>query len=155
MWGFRPVPGTVQPDGSINRAVPTGGTAVIMMQDTEDKLAAWDFMVWWTSADTQTQFGRRMEALMGSAARHPTANIEAFSRMAWPVADFNNLSTQMQYAQGLPQIPGAYFTPRQIRNAFYTTVELETIGARDALRDFTRYINDEIRAKRREFGMEY
>lgn len=155
LWGFRPVPATIRPCGTESRAVPVGGTAVIMMENADDKDAAWEFMVWWTSADTQTQFGRRMEALMGAAARHPTANIEAFASMPWSVADFNQLYAQMQYAQGVPQIPGAYFTPRQIRNAFFTTVTLEEVGPRDALTDFTRLINDEIRAKRREFGMTY
>ncbi|MCL1884541.1 MAG: extracellular solute-binding protein [Defluviitaleaceae bacterium] len=155
LWGFRPVPGTVQADGSIDRSVAANGAAVIMMEINSDRDASWEFMKWWTSTETQNQFGLRMEALMGAAARHPTANIEAFSRMPWPVADYNNIRAQMHYAQGIPQIPGAYFTPRQIRNAFFTTVELEEVGAREALTDFVRLINDEIRAKRREFGMDY
>jgi len=154
LWGFMPVPGTVHPDGSINRAVPIGGVSTVMMQRAEDKYAAWEFMKWWTSADTQTQFGRQMESLMGSAARHPSANLEAFSRMAWPVADYRNLLAQREYAQGIPQVPGGYFTPRQIRNAFYTTVELENVGAREALRGFVRLINNEISAKRREFRLD-
>jgi len=154
LWGFRPVPGTIQADGSIDRTVPTSGMAVIMMENARDKDASWEFMKWWTSADTQTMFGQRMEALMGSAARHPTANMESFTRMPWAVADYRQLREQMDWAKGLPQIPGAYFTPRQIRNAFFTTVELEDIGAREALTDFTRFINDEIRTKRREFGLD-
>jgi len=92
---------------------------------------------------------------MGSAARHPTANMEAFSRMPWPLQDYQNLMAQMQYIRGIPQVPGGYFTPRQIRNAFYTTVELRNIGAREAMADFVRLINDEIRNKRREFGLHY
>jgi ABC-type glycerol-3-phosphate transport system substrate-binding protein len=155
LWGFRPVPGTIREDGSINRAVPTGGSAVVMMQTADDKSAAWEFMKWWTSADTQVQFGRQMESLMGAAARHPTANIEAFSRMPWSVEAYRNLQNQMQYAQGVPQIPGAYFTPRQIRNAFYSVVAEGNIGPREALTDFVRFINDEVRAKRREFGLDY
>lgn len=91
---------------------------------------------------------------MGSAARHPTANMEAFGRMPWTVMDYQNLLAQMEYVQGVPQIPGAYFTPRQIRNAFFTATELQSIGPREALTDFTRFINDEIRAKRREFGLD-
>ena len=154
LWGFRPVPGTPQPDGSINRAVPVGGMAVVMMEDTNDRYASWDFMKWWTSADTQTMFGQRMESLMGSAARHPTANVEAFGRMPWPVADYQQISAQMYYVRGIPQIPGAYFTPRQIRNAFFSVTEMGDIGPREALTDFTRFINDEIRAKRREFGLD-
>ena len=155
LWGFRPIPGTLHPDGTINNTAPTGGAAVIMMERANDKDAAWEFMKWWTSADTQTQFGRQMESLMGSAARHPTANLEAFSRMPWPVADYQNLRTQMESIKGIPQVPGGYFTPRQIRNAFYTVVELQNVGPREALTDVVRLINDEIRIKRREFGLHY
>ena len=155
LWSFMPVPATTHADGTTNRAVPTGGTAVIMMEMADDQYAAWEFMKWWTSTDTQVQFGRQMESLMGSAARHPTANLEAFSRMPWPTQDYQNLRAQMEHIQGIPQVPGGYFTPRQIRNAFYTTVELQNIGAREAMTDFVRLINDEIRTKRREFGLNY
>ncbi|MCL1877236.1 MAG: ABC transporter substrate-binding protein, partial [Defluviitaleaceae bacterium] len=141
---------------SINRAVAAGGAGVIMMDSVGDPDAAWEFMKWWTSAETQTQFGREMESLMGSAARHPTANLEAFGQMPWPVQDYRNLVAQFEYVRGIPEVPGGYFTPRQVRNAFFTVVELDSvnISARDALTDATRRINDELQAKRREFGIE-
>jgi ABC-type glycerol-3-phosphate transport system substrate-binding protein len=158
LWGFRPIPGTVRidEDGNeyIDRSVAAGGASVIMMENARDKDAAWEFMKWWTSADTQARFGHEMEALMGPAARHPTANEEAFSQMPWPVADYNNLRAQMDWARGVPQVPGGYFTRRQIINAFYTTVEQGNIGAREAMTDFTRFINNEITAKRREFRLD-
>jgi hypothetical protein len=96
-----------------------------------------------------------MESLMGSAARHPTANLEAFSRMPWPVPHYMALREQMENIKGIPQVPGGYFTPRYIRNAFYTAVELRNVGPREALTDVVRQINDEIRVKRREFGLDY
>jgi ABC-type glycerol-3-phosphate transport system substrate-binding protein len=153
LWGFMPVPGTVQPDGSVNRAVPAGGSGVIMMDTVKNADAAWEFMKWWTSADTQTQFGREMESLMGAAARHPTANLEAFDRMPWSVQDYQSLLAQFEHVRGIPEVPGGYFTPRQVRNAFFTTVELGRISPRDAMTDAVRRINDELRAKRREFGI--
>jgi ABC-type glycerol-3-phosphate transport system substrate-binding protein len=154
LWGFRPVPGTVMPDGSINRTVPTGGSAVVMMQQVKDPDAAWEFMKWWTSAETQTRFGREMESLMGSAARHPTANLEAFAMMPWPAHDYRMMRAQFDYIRGIPEVPGGYFTPRQVRNAFFTAVETRTIAPREAMVDAVRLINDELRAKRREFGLE-
>lgn len=84
MWGFAPVPGTIQKDGSINREVPSGGSAVVMMKKAKDKEASWEFMKWWTSEATQTVFGREMEGLMGAAARYPTANIKALDSLPWP-----------------------------------------------------------------------
>ncbi|MCL2456058.1 MAG: extracellular solute-binding protein [Defluviitaleaceae bacterium] len=154
LWGFMPVPATVLADGTKNRDVPAGGSGVIMMDNADDPDAAWQFMKWWTSAETQTQFGREMESLMGAAARHPTANLEAFERMPWPVQDYHSLLEQFEHVRGIPEVPGGYFTPRQIRNAFFTTVELRKISPRDAMTDAVRRINDELRAKRKEFGIE-
>jgi len=154
MWGFRPVPGTLQPDGTICRATPSFGNAVMMMEQANDKDSAWEFMKWWTSADTQAQFGERMESIMGPAARHPTANLEAFGRLPWSAQEYRSLSAQFEHVRGIPQVPGGYFTPRYVRNAFFTVVEQETIEARDALRNAVRLINDEINIKRREFGLE-
>jgi len=154
LWGFRPVPGTIQTDGSINRAVAGGGSSVVMMSQVEDPQASWEFMKWWTSAETQVQYGRGMESLMGAAARHPTANIEAFSQMPWPVRDYENLMAQFAYVQGIPQVPGGYYTARQIRNAFYTAAVQRTVGPREALIDAVRFINNELRAKWIEFGLD-
>ena len=154
LWGFRPVPGTLKPDGSIDRTVPTGGTAVVMMEQAEDPDAAWEFMKWWTSAEIQTQFGREMESLMGSAARHPTANLEAFGMMPWPIQDYRMMREQFQFIRGIPEVPGGYFTPRQVRNAFFSSVETRDIGPREAMVDHVRQINDELRAKRIEFNLE-
>ena len=160
LWGFRPVPGTVFapceefPEGRIDRTVPTGGAAIVMMEQVNDAYAAWEFMQWWTSAEIQIQFGREMESLMGAAARHPTANLEAFGMMPWPVQDYRMISAQFNYIRGIPEVPGGYFTPRQVRNAFFSSVETRQIGPREAMRDGVRLINDELRAKRREFGLE-
>ena len=154
LWGFRPVPGTPRPDGTIDRSVPSTGLATIMLQDADDKYASWEFMKWWTSADIQTQFGHGMEALMGAAARHPTANFEAFQRLPWAVRDYHTLMAQFPYARGIPQVPGAYFTPRYIRNAFFSVVEDGNIGPRSALANAVRMINAEIEIKRREFGLD-
>jgi len=154
LWGFRPIPGTVMPDGSISRVAPSGGTAVIMMEQADDKDAAWEFMQWWTSADTQTQFGFELEAIMGAAARHPTANFEAFGRLPWTVRDYRNIMLQFDYVRGIPQVPGGYLMPRYIRNAWTDVVIAQDIEARDALRIATRLIDEEITIKRQEFGLD-
>lgn len=152
MWGFAPVPGTVQEDGSINREVPGGGSAVIMLNKAEDKDAAWQFMKWWTSDATQTVFGREMEGLMGAAARYPTANIKALDSLPWPLADYENLKAQFEWVQGMPEVPGGYFTGRHLFNAFYKTV-VGQVEARESIMDYVEYMQDEISTKRKEFGL--
>lgn len=88
LWDFVPVPGTVKEDGTVDRSTGCTGLASIIMANTAYPQECWEFLKWWTSADVQTQYGREMESLMGSAARVPTANLEAFENMPWPVDDF-------------------------------------------------------------------
>lgn len=152
LWGFAPIPGTLTEDGTINRQVPSGGSAVMMLQKAEDKDAAWQFMKWWTSDDTQAKFGREMEGLMGAAARYPTANINALDSLPWPVEDYKQLKEQFDHVVGIPEVPGGYFTGRHLFNAFYKTV-IGEVEAREALMDYTEYIQDEIENKREEFGL--
>ncbi len=153
MWGFVPVPGTVQEDGSTRRDVASAGSGTIMLKGAEDKEAAWEFMKWWTSADTQTKYGREMEGLMGAAARYPTANIEALDSLPWPVNDYENLKAQFEWVQGIPEVPGGYFTGRHLLNAFYRVVVNAQTEPREAIVDYAQYIQEEIRAKRKEFGL--
>lgn len=152
MWGFAPVPGTVKEDGTLDRTVPSGGSGVVMMNAAEDKEAAWEFMKWWTDEATQTTFGREMEGLMGAAARYPTANIKALDSLPWPVADYENLKEQFDAVKGVPEVPGGYFTGRHLFNAFYKSV-VGAVEARESIMDYVQYMQDEIRTKRKEFGL--
>jgi len=152
LWEFVPVPGTVQPDGSIRRDVGSSGSAAIIMENSENKDASWEFLKWWTSTDIQIKFGREMEGLMGAAARYPTANIDALAELPWPIEDYKRLAEQWEWVEGVPQVPGGYFTGRHLDNAFREVVN-EGTNSREAMNDYVIFINDEIRLKRREFGL--
>jgi len=161
MWGFAPVPATILADGMLNGVAASGASACVMME-MSNKEASWLFMKWWTSTETQTLFGREMESLMGAAARIPTANLEAFSMLPWPAADYAALSAQFSNLRGIPQVPGGYFSFRNVNNAFYrvttpltdrpTNSRIE-VTAREELTDKVILINDEIRYKRSVFGL--
>lgn len=156
LWGFSMVPGTVKEDGTVDHSVSSTGTATVMMSQTDQKEAAWEFMKWWVSTETQTQYGREMEALMGAAARYPTANIEAFNNLPWPSDDYQALQEQIKWVKGIPQVPGGYYSWRNVNNAFYKVVVAEDknkMQPREALTDYVRYINEEITFKREEFGL--
>jgi len=153
MWEMAPIPGVMREDGVVDRSTTSGGYAVMMLEQAKDKEAAWEFMKWWVSADTQVRFGREMESLMGASARHPTANIEAAKRLPWPVKDYNALAEQRQWVIGNPEVPGGYFTPRHLNNAF-RKVTINGEDPRETLLDYVRIINEEIDNKRKEFGLE-
>ncbi|MDR1598381.1 MAG: extracellular solute-binding protein [Oscillospiraceae bacterium] len=160
LWGMAPAPGIMREDGSIDRSVGGYGGACVMMRGAKEPDKVWEFMKWWTSKETQVAYGREMESLMGASARVPTANLEAFESMPWPLGDLNALKAQRAEARGIPQAPGGYFTYRNVNNAFYavTTPAADRAGQavvtpREALMDQVILINDEIRYKRTEFGL--
>lgn len=154
LWSFAPVPGTVREDGTVDHSTGCTGLASIIMADTEHPDECWEFLKWWNSAEVQTRYGREMESLMGSAARVPVANLEAFANMPWPVNDQRALQEAFQWARGIPQVPGGYYSWRNINNAFYTvTTETDTASPREELTDKVIYINAEIDYKRQELGL--
>ncbi len=154
LWDFTLVPGTEEASGTVNHAVASHTTGVMMMENADNKDAAWEFMKWWTDKDTQIAYGREMEGLMGEAARYPTANVEALAELPWPVKDYNSLASQWEWVEGIPQVPGGYFTGRHLDNAFRKVVNASE-NPREALNDYLRYINDEIEIKRKEFNLPY
>ncbi|MBO7336243.1 MAG: extracellular solute-binding protein [Lachnospiraceae bacterium] len=154
LWTFTQIPGTVKSGGDVDHTVACTGLASMIMASTKYADASWSFIKWWTSAEIQTLYGREMESLMGSSARVPTANYEAFTNMSWPVSDFNALKDSMQCVHGIPQVPGGYYTWRNVNNAFYSVVtNIDTSSPREELMDKVIYINAEIRYKMDELGI--
>ena len=154
LWDFTTVPGTEKEDGTIDKSTGCTGLASMIMSDTSHPQECWQFLKWWTSAEVQIKYGREMESLMGSAARVPTANLEAFESMPWPVDTYESLKEAFDYVKGIPQVPGGYYSWRNVNNAFYTvTTETDTASPREELMDKVIYINAEITHKRQELGL--
>lgn len=156
-WSIAQVPGTMDENGSIIRAVPTvTGASMIVKNSVESrgrKQEAWDFLKWWTSAQTQLQYAREMETVLGQAGRYLVANLEAFDTVAWPPQVTPILNNALETLQGIPQVPGGYITGRYLDNAFVTVVTRYT-NTSDTLYDAARLIDEEIAAKRREFKLD-
>jgi len=155
LWSFVPFPGTVQEDGSVDFSVASTGLAAMIMADTKEPDASWEFLKWWTSKETQVKYGREMESLMGAAARVPTANYEAFLNMPWPVDDFKALQKSKEWVRGIPQVPGGYYSWRNAFNAYFIVFDKpDTKLPREELMEKVIYINAEIAHKRAELGLD-
>ena len=154
LWDFTLYPGTLKEDGTIDRSVHANG-ACCMMVATDDenmKRNAWEFMKWWVSADAQVRFGREMESVLGSSARYTTANTEALEQLAWSTDQLAVLKEQQKWARGFPEIAGGYSTTRHMTNAIRKVIN-DKDDPRETLLTYTRTINEEIKIKRREFGL--
>ncbi|MBQ6233965.1 MAG: extracellular solute-binding protein [Clostridia bacterium] len=154
LWDFTLFPGTLQPDGTIDRTVHTDGLCCMMVatDNEQTKKNAWEFMKWWVSADAQVRFGREMESVLGTSARYQTANRDALRQLAWSSSQLKVLEEQMSHTRGFPEIAGGYSTTRHITNAIRRVINTKE-DPRETLLNYARTINEEIKSKRREFNL--
>lgn len=152
LWQMAPLPSTRQSDGSINNAVSSSVNAAVIMNSTKQKDAAWEFLKWWTSAETQTQFSANIEALLGPGGRYNSATLETLEGLNWRKTDLETIRCGIQSAVGVPYIPGSYFTSRHISNAFWEVVTMNRLP-RTTLVKYVDQINTEILRKRADFGL--
>lgn len=152
LWNFTLTPGTETPDGGIRRDVPAYGNGVVMLKSSKHKQDAWEFIKWWTSADAQAKYGVENEAIFGPGGRYATANLDAVAQIPWQSKDYKVLMDQWKWAKGIPEVPGGYFTGRHLDNAFRSVV-ISNEDPRESIDKYTRFVNDEIKKKRKEFGL--
>lgn len=152
-WDIAPVPATVLKDGTLNRSQASIVTSCLIFSNSKDKNSSWEFLKWWTSADTQADYGIEIEALQGASARWATANLEAFTHLPWAKRISTVIEEQWDNVMGVPQIAGGYYTARSIDNAIRSVVN-ESENTRETLLDFAADIDEEITIKRKEFNLE-
>ena len=151
-WGFQPVPGTVQEDGTINHAANSNGSGAIIFTKAADQEGAWDFIKWFTSTDAQVKYGNNIESILGTMGRYATANEEALQQLSWTTSEINLLLDQLNSQVEIPIIPASYGVTRNVMNAFRAVVN-DYDNARDTLFWYNKDINDEITRKLEDLGL--
>jgi ABC-type glycerol-3-phosphate transport system substrate-binding protein len=147
--------GEVEQGWIIDATSPAGTVSTLMMRSTlaKDNMEnSWAFMQWWVSAGTQGRFGNELVALMGAAAKYPTANLEALRNMPWPTADFRNLQDQFRTLEAVPEVPGGYIVGRYVDFAWRGAYN-DGRNVVELIQDYNLEINKELTRKRQEFGM--
>jgi ABC-type glycerol-3-phosphate transport system substrate-binding protein len=135
-----------------------------MTRDARDRDAAWEFLKWWTSAQTQAGFGIGMQSIMGEAAMYATANMEALAMLPWQPRYYRQIWAQWEHAAGIPEVPGGYYVPRSFTFAFNRLINthrnqqinnvFDVVDPGDVLTRYIPAINAELSRKRKEFGLE-
>lgn len=157
-WSFHLIPGTLQADGTLDQTATASGSGCVILKQPalsseQTKQDSWEFAKWWSSYSAQVSFGREMEGILGSAARHTTANVKALNALAWPKADLEILMKQWEKSCEIPQIAGSYITGREIENAYRQVIN-KLYNPREVLFEYADKINNEIDRKREEFNLE-
>ncbi len=153
LWGFTVVPGHEDEEGNVDHSVIAGQTASIILDTSEHKEEAWEFLKWWSSEEIQTNYCIEVENILGVAGRVATANMEALENLPWSGRDMRQLKAQLEWVRVVPEIPGGYFTERHVKNAFYAVYNNKE-DPRETLEDYVKTINNEITNKRIEFGLD-
>ncbi|MDR0222770.1 MAG: extracellular solute-binding protein [Oscillospiraceae bacterium] len=155
LWDFTHVPGTVRKDADGNEfldiAASSSSMGAVIFNKTKDKAIAWEFLKWYTSDETQTRFGRSMEALVGPIGRFDTANVNALPNLSWSAVELRKLVEQRDALVEIPMIPANYASTRHIKNAFRAVVNDNWLP-RYAISSYNRDINAEITRKNAEIA---
>lgn len=155
-WQFTTVPGTLLPDGTIDNSVSGNTSACVIMKKSKKQNESWEFLKWWTDSPTEVKYAKELESIMGTAARYAPANMEALYQIPWSPKEYNAIVAQREWVKGIPEVPGGYFTPRYLDFAFKQVCVYKTkenLEAGEILNNAVKSINNEIEAKRKEFGL--
>lgn len=150
-WAIAPVPGVQAADGTIYNQMNTSDRSCMILESSDKKDAAWDFLKWWMSDETQTEFAETLQVKFGSAFVWNSANLNAFAQLAIPAADRRVILEQWQNAFNTRHTPSTYMVERSLSNAWYDVVN-EHISVRSALNAAAVDIQLEQELKLKEFG---
>ncbi|MBE6688110.1 MAG: extracellular solute-binding protein [Ruminococcaceae bacterium] len=152
LWEFTTLLGHEREDGTINNSSPATVTAIMMMKDAKDELAAWDFMTWWTDKGAQSRYGNELVALLGASGQYATANKESLEEQPWATSDMRKLQAQFENLAATPEMPGGYIITRNVQFA-YNAVYNEGDDPVESIQNYIEAINKELSRKRQEFDL--
>lgn len=150
-WAIAPIPGIMQEDGTVYNVCSGSGTGVSIMKSSKEKKAAWEFVKWWVSTDTQYRYSAEVEAIIGETGRTSSANPEAVKRLSWDDDAIEIIMEQWKNVKEIPEVPGSYYVSRSIDQAFWATKNGKK-SAKEAIMDWSVTSDKEIKRKIKEYA---
>lgn len=150
-WDVAVIPGVKQEDGTINNTCAGAGSGCSIMNSSKEKEAAWEFLKWWDSAETQYRYSSELEAILGETARVMCANTGAVDRLSWDPKMKEVIFKQWESVKEVEEIPGSYYVSRSIDQAFWAVYNNKQTP-RDALIKWDKVSNLEIERKIKEYS---
>jgi len=152
LWDIALIPGVYdETSDTVNRSFVGASTVNVIFKGSTLKDEAWDFLRWWSDADTQLIYSERLITTYGPEFLWNTANKEAFGQMSWDRNHQNIILEQWQYVYDPVKVPGSYMVERELSN-IWNKVVYDGVNIRTAVEDATVIVNREIIRKMTEFG---
>ncbi len=145
-WSVALIPGTLKDDGSINHASSGGGTACSIMKNASNPKAAWEFIKWWVSSETQVSFSNEVETILGPTGRVSVSNSDAFASLEWDIDMKDTVITAFNQIREVPEYPGSYYVSRSVYQSYWNVVE-NNQSPKETLLKYSEEANLEIERK--------
>lgn len=150
-WAIDLYPATVLPDGTQNRYATGSAQTSIMFGDTDQPEEGWQFLKWWMSTATQTEFQDQLILNYGREYIWFSANLEAFSQLDIPADHRDVILAQWEWLQEPVRLPGSYMQERELSN-IWNRIVFDGANPRAAIDRSVTTINREVTRKMEEFG---
>ena len=151
-WEIALMPGKVNENGEVERWATGSGTTGVIFEKSQKKEEAWQFMEWWFSSETQTEFGTQLQLLYGDTYMWNTANMVAFAEMPLDEGDKEIIMEQWDWLHEFVKTPASYMVEREISNV-WNAIVFQGENARSALDDAAITMNQEIKRKMESLGL--
>jgi ABC-type glycerol-3-phosphate transport system substrate-binding protein len=148
-WSLAPYPGTVQEDGSISRWFIANGTGSVIFENTKQPDECWEFLKWFLSEETQTDFAFSLFA--NYRIFHMPSNIRALRNIPIDDKDKQVILESVPWLRDAPRSPGQYLLERGLSD-IWNTIVFQGTPVRVAIDDQVIEIQREFRKKMTEFG---
>ena len=150
-WGIALYPGMTDENGVVQRWTSGAEQSCFIFDNTNMPQESWQFLSWWMSEETQTEFAYTLQSTLGNEYMWNSANVDAFMNSPWPTEHKQIIAEQMNWIYETPRNPGSYMVERELSNAV-NAVCLEGSNLRAALDEAIKRIDRELERKLEEFG---
>lgn len=152
-WKMIPMPYNVLDDGTKNDKVPLGtASSVSMLSTCENPEASWEFMKWYTSEETQANYGRQIESILGIQSRWTPSNLAAFRKLPWSKEELEVIENCWSRSTADQAVLGGYITTRSIGNAINRCI-INGDSPRESMEQCVEEINIELRRKQEMYNI--
>jgi len=148
-WSLAPYPGTLQEDGSISRWFIANGTGSVIFENTKRPDDCWEFLKWFLSEETQTDFAFTLFA--NYRIFHMPSNINALRNIPIDDKDKQVILESVPWLRDAPRNPGQYLLERGLSD-IWNTIVFQGTPVRVAIDDQVIEIQREFKKKMTEFG---
>jgi len=154
-WNIALSPGRYNPDTGVIERWQTGSATTIMIIDNDNEAraaASWEFLKWWTDAQTQEDYMNGLRLRYGSEWLINTSNLEAFKNSpVFPEDHVDVILEQWEWLREVPKVPGWYMLERELSH-IWNNVVINGHTVRSSVNHSVVIIDREIRRKLTEFG---